>query len=94
MHIDVPFIAIAYMGESGAVKKVTAMSNVSLQTFDVPLAKVPTHLMERIVLLKMCDVNRSKKGEVIGRRFSEASVHVYLSWGDYSELLKLKGIQP
>lgn len=92
MDMSVPFNAMATLDEDGNVTKISAMSNVSYAIFDLPLDRVPEYLAERIALLKMCDVNREKQGEAIGRRFNNDTIYVYLSWDEFKELTPLSRV--
>lgn len=86
MDMSVPFNAMATLDEDGEVTKISVMSNVSFTVLYLPLDRVPEYLAERIALLKMCDVNREKQGEAIGRRFNNDTIYVYLSWDEFKEL--------
>ena len=90
--MSVPFNAMATLDEDGNVTKISAMSNVSYAIFEVSLDRVPEYLAERIALLKMCDVNREKQGEAIGRRFNNDTIYVYLSWDEFKELTPLSRV--
>lgn len=90
--MSVPFNAMATLDEDGNVTKISVMSNVSYAVYDLPLDSVPEYLAERIALLKMCDVNREKQGEAIGRRFNKDIIYVYLSWDEFKELTPLSRV--
>ena len=89
MDMTVPFTAMAMLDEDGDVTKISAMSNISYAIFELPLDSVPEYLAERIALLKMCDINRDKQGEAIGRRFNNTTIYVYLSWDEFKKLTPL-----
>ena len=86
MDMTTPYISMVHLDEDGNVTRVIAMSNTSLDTFDVPLEDVPEYLAERIALLKMCDVNLDKRGEAIGRRFNSLTLYVYLTYDELKQL--------
>jgi hypothetical protein len=92
MDMTVPFTAMAMLDEDGDVTKISAMSNISYAIFELPLDSVPEYLMERIALLKMCDINKEKKGEAIGRRFNNDTIYVYLSYDEFKELTSLSRV--
>jgi hypothetical protein len=92
MDMSVPFNAMATLDEDGEVRKISVMSNISYAVYDLPLDSVPEYLAERIALLKMCDVNREKQGEAIGRRFNKDIIYVYLSWDEFKELTPLSRV--
>ena len=92
MDMTVPFTAMATLDEDGNVKTISAMSNISYAIFLLPLDSVPEYLMERIALLKMCDINREKQGEAIGRRFNNDIIYVYLSYDEFKELTPLSRV--
>jgi hypothetical protein len=54
---------------------------------------LPDYMQERIALLRMCEVNKSAKGETIGRKTSDTAMLVYLSYDEYIELINLKSIE-
>ena len=81
-----PYLAVAYLGEGGEADKITVMSNIAITVYDLPLNEVPEYLAERIALLKMCNVNKEKIGESIGRKFNESTIYVYLSWDEHKSL--------
>ena len=90
--MTVPFTAIATLDEDGNVEKISAMSNISYAIFDVPFDSVPEYLAERIALLKMCDINKEKQGEAIGRKFNNDTIYVYLSYDEFKELTSLSRV--
>ena len=58
----------------------------------VELTEVPLFLAERIALLKLCDINRSNKGGLLGRKLTDHHVVVYLSYDEFVEILKFNGV--
>jgi hypothetical protein len=79
------YVARVCVDELGDPQQITALDNVQIQLDNVLVDAVPPELMERIALLRLCDVNK-KKGEVIGRKFSENVLYVYLSYSEYKSL--------
>lgn len=55
-------------------------------------AQVPEYMNERIALLRLCDINKRERGELNGRRLTENSVLVYLTYDEFNELTSL-GVQ-
>jgi hypothetical protein len=51
--------------------------------------QVPDYVEERIALLRMCNVNKRKKGETLGRKTNEGILVMYLSYDEYIELKNL-----
>ena len=90
--MTVPFTAMAILDEDGDVTKISAMSNISYTIFELPLNSVPEYLMGRIALLKMCDINKEKQGEAIGRKFNNNILYVYLSYDEFKELTPLSRV--
>ena len=56
---------------------------------DVFVDKVPEFVLERIALLKLCDVSTTPIGETIGRRLPGDVFTIYLSEEEYVCLKKL-----
>jgi hypothetical protein len=92
MDMTVPFTAMVMLDEDGNVERISAMSNISYAIFELPLDSVPEYLMERIALLKMCDINKEKQGEAIGRKFNNNILYVYLSYDEFKELTPLSRV--
>jgi hypothetical protein len=92
MDMTVPFTAMVMLDEDGNLERISAMSNISYAIFELPLDSVPEYLMERIALLKMCDINKEKQGEAIGRKFNNTIIYVYLSYDEFKELTPLSRV--
>jgi hypothetical protein len=92
MDMTVPFTAMVMLDEDGNVERISAMSNISYAIFELPLDSVPEYLAERIALLKMCDINKGKQGEAIGRKFNNSIIYVYLSYDEFKELTPLSRV--
>jgi hypothetical protein len=92
MDMTVPFTAMVMLDEDGNLERISAMSNISYAIFELPLDSVPEYLMERIALLKMCDINKEKQGEAIGRKFNNNIIYVYLSYDEFKELTPLSRV--
>lgn len=54
---------------------------------------MPDYMKERVALLRMCDINKGAKGEIIGRRISDTSILVYLNYDEYTDLMNSKSIE-
>jgi hypothetical protein len=92
MDMTVPVTAMVMLDEDGNLERISAMSNISYAIFELPLDSVPEYLMERIALLKMCDINKEKQGEAIGRKFNNTIIYVYLSYDEFKELTPLSRV--
>lgn len=69
---------------------VDLLDNSTLRVTPLGHKQMPDYIEERIALLRMCDVNKTAKGETIGRRTSDTQMLVYLSYDEYIELINLK----
>jgi len=81
------FVAQVYVSDLGELIQVKALDNVKIRVDTVAASAVSPELMERIALLRLCDINR-EKGELIGRKFSENVLYLYLSYDEYKNLTK------
>jgi hypothetical protein len=55
-------------------------------------APVPDYMNERIALLRLCEINKRERGELHGRRLTEDTILVYLTYDEFNELTSL-GVQ-
>lgn len=85
-------LAIARMEPDGRTH-INVIDNGSLGVMSITSEVVPEFLKERIALLKLCDIDR-ESDQLIGRRFSEDVVYVYLSFDEHREIINLTGVQP
>ena len=73
--------------ETGDVTSAAVMDNERLESFSLPeLHRTPPFGPDRIALMKLTDVNKSEKGEILGRKISETVVIIYLTYDEYYQL--------
>lgn len=73
--------------ETGDVTSAAVMDNERLESFPLPeLHRTPLFVPDRIALMKLTDVNKSEKGEILGRKISEQVVIIYLTYDEYHQL--------
>lgn len=89
MDMGIRYMAIAHVWTNGDIEYVNVLDNVVIKTTDMEGCDVPMWLKERVVLLRMCDVNRNEKGEGIGRKFTDHMIYVYLTYDEYNELIEI-----
>lgn len=83
------YIAIVHTWNDGSIDYVSVLDN-GLSTVEYMGGELsPLWLKERAALLRLCEVNRSAKGETFGRRFSDNMMHVYLDKQEYKQLSNL-----
>ncbi len=85
---EIRYIAIVNTDGSGAVEFVTVADNQELESVKLTARQTPAWVMERVALLRLCEVNRSSQPESIGRKFSEQLIYVYLNKKEYDELFE------
>lgn len=84
------FVVIVHLQEDGDVDWAAACDNGTGDKFVLPeMYKCPAFVPERLALLKLTDVNKSEKGESVGRKLAPSSIVIYISYDEYQEL-KLK----
>jgi hypothetical protein len=90
MRLQKPYVARVVLTDDGGWHHIDVLNNYSL-VIDTLMhgTQVPDYVEERIALLKLCNVNKSKKGEKLGRRTGEGSLVMYLSYDEYIELKNL-----
>jgi len=81
------FVVIVYLQEDGDVDWAVACDNMSGDKFELPeMSECPAFVPERLALLKLTDVNKSEKGEIVGRKLDPKSIVIYISYDEYQEL--------
>lgn len=84
------YIAIVHTWNDGSIDYVSVCDNRRFKSVHVDGQLSPLWLRERAALLRLCEINRSEKGEVLGRKFSNNMVYVYLNLQEYKELSNLQ----
>ena len=74
------------LSESGDVESIQAQDNENFEVVDFDLSKAPEFVAERIALLKLTDVNKLEKGELIGRKLHDDVLVVYLTYDEYQQI--------
>ena len=80
------FILWVRLDEDGVIESVHAQDNVRFDSVWVDMSKVPDYVVERIALLKLTDVNKTQKGELLGRKLEDEVVVVYLTHDEYKQI--------
>jgi hypothetical protein len=78
------------LNKSGDVVEIGMLNNRTFEGYQLPdVSELPEFVAERIALLKLTEVNKTGKGESIGRKLSPFQLVVYLSYDEFN-LLKRK----
>ena len=80
------FIIWVKLNGVGDVVSVQAQDNDTFETIDIDLSCAPEFVADRIALLKLTDVNKSEKGELIGRRLANDVLIIYLNYDEYKQI--------
>lgn len=90
MRVQKPYVARVVLTDDGGWHHIDILNNYSF-VIDTLFhgAQVPDYVEERIALLKLCNVNKGKKGEKLGRRTSDGTLVMYLNYDEYIELKNL-----
>jgi len=73
--------------DSNQVHSIRAIDNQDIEFIDIPdLATAPKFVSERFALLRLTDVNKSRKGERIGRKLEEDVIVIYISYDEYQQI--------
>ncbi len=83
------YIAIVHTWNDGSIDYVSVLDNGVSKVEYMGGELSPSWLKERAALLRLCEINRSAKGETIGRRFSNNMMHVYLDKQEHKQLTNL-----
>lgn len=80
------FILWVRLDEFGVIESVHAQDNVRFDSVWVDMSKVPDYVVERIALIKLTDVNKTEKGELLGRKLEDEVIVVYLDLDEYKHI--------
>lgn len=80
------FVIWVRLNEVGDVVSVQAQDNGTFETINLDLSRAPEFVADRIALLKLTDVNKREKGELIGRRLANDVLIVYLNYDEYQQI--------
>lgn len=73
--------------ETGDVRKVVARDNGALESVEIhDLSKAPFFIADRIALIKLTDVNKTEKGEVLGRKLHDDVIIIYLTYDEFNQI--------
>ena len=90
MRVKNPYVARVVLTDDGGWHHIDILNNYSF-VIDTLFhgTQVPDYVEERIALLKLCNVNKGKRGEKLGRRTSDGTLVMYLNYDEYIELKNL-----
>jgi hypothetical protein len=77
------FILYVRLDDYGGVVSVHAQDNWNFDSVWIDLSKVPEYVLERIALMKLTGVNKSKEREVLGRKLEDDVLILYLNHDEY-----------
>lgn len=83
------YVVIAHLWDTGNIDYISVMDNKTLTTDTMDGRLVPDWVREKVAMLRLCEVNKTGKGEVIGRKFTEHMIYVYLDAEEYKQLIKI-----
>ena len=86
--MDQRFIVYAKTNrETGDIVQLALMDNETLEVIYIPdINGVPDFVVERLALLKLTDVNKQTKGEIVGRKLHDDMLIVYLTYDEYKQI--------
>lgn len=83
------YVAIVHTWNDGSIDYVSLLDNHKLKSDHIDGKLAPLWLQERAAMLRLCDVQHTKKGETIGRKFSNNMIYVYINKQQYKQLINL-----
>ena len=84
--MDKRFILLVTLDELGDVTGCAIQDNETFDISDVDLSEAPEFVAERIALMKLTDVNKRAKGDVIGRKLDNQMIIVYLTYDEFKQI--------
>jgi len=92
------YVALAHVTLYGEIELLKLLDNTITITEAVDFTRAPQWLLDRVALLRMCYVGMliNNPGSVVGRKYTDFVVAVYLTFDEYEELraLVIKEVEP
>lgn len=90
MKVKKPYVVRVVLTDDGGWHHIDVMNNYSFVIYTLfHGTQVPDYVEERIALLRLCEINKRKKGDRLGRKTGDGSLVMYLSYDEYVELKNL-----
>lgn len=83
------YVVIAHLWDTGKIDYVNVLDNKMLTTETLDGRMVPDWLLDRVALLRLCEVDKTGKGEPIGRKFTDHILYVYIDHKEHKKLMSL-----
>lgn len=83
------YVVIAHVCNAGDIDYINVLDNKMLTTETMDGQLVPDWIRERVALLRLCEVDKTGRGETIGRKFTDHMVYVYLDHREHKQLIKI-----
>jgi len=83
------YVVIAHVWDNGDIDYINVLDNKMLTTEVLDGRLVPDWVRERVALLRLCDVNKTGQGEILGRKFTDHMIYVYLNHKEHKQLTKI-----
>lgn len=80
------FVVWVGLADDGSIVSAHIQDNVRFDSIWLDLEKAPDYIHERIALVKLTDVNKSAKGEILGRRLDTNVLVIYLDLNEYKQI--------
>jgi len=85
--MDRRFVIWVTIDERGDSISIVARDNESLENVTIKEFHVaPKFVVERFAMLKLTDVNKSDKGEIIGRRLQDNIIIIYITYDEFQQI--------
>lgn len=81
------YVALVHL-DNGDIDYINILDNSALLSTPMDGDQAPLWLRERVALLRLCETNKSAKGETIGRKFTDHIIYVYLNRDEHKSLIK------
>lgn len=85
-----PYTVSVETNEQGEIVRAVLNNNKLVATLDISFTEIPLFIHERSALLRLTDISKTAKGEVIGRRLDPNKFTIYIDYDEFNEIKKRK----
>ena len=85
-----PYTVSVETNEQGEIVRAVLNNNKLVATLDISFTEIPLFIHERSALLRLTDISKTAKGEVIGRRLDPNKFTIYIDYDEFNEIKKKK----
>lgn len=85
-----PYTVSVQTDEQGDIVRAVLNNNKSYATLDITFTEIPFFIHERSALLRLTDISKTARGELIGRKLDPNRFTIYIDYDEFNEIKRRK----